>query len=106
MREWSTGGRFNPVSHVDVYGWIERLRVWVIVTHNIALADIPDERPRGMYISRAHDTSCGGHMPADRPYKNREAKAAQQEVRDDPQLAAEVERLWRERSSNNDGTKG
>lgn len=91
-------GRINPKNHVDVWGWILSVKSWgmlALLPEDQAPGE--DNRPRGAYITKPHDTACGRYIPANSPRKDRQALAAQREVEDDPQLAAEIERLWRAR---------
>lgn len=90
------GYKFNTTPHGDILGWIERTRTWGRIGHYIG--STPPARMRGTYVTRPHDVACANYVPAHRPRRDEQALAAQQEVRDDPKLAADIERLWRETS--------
>lgn len=102
------GYKINYEPHGDILAWIVQFNMWVILGHY--QGKTPPARARGAYITKPHDTACANYFPSQRPRRDEQAMTAQREVQEDPELAAEVERLWRERSTkpmyDNDGTKG
>lgn len=87
--------------HYDILGWIERVGVWGTLGLWWDL-DNPPERTPGTVVTPTHDMACGRHVPGVRLRKRAgtvsDAMLAQQEVRESPELAAEIEARWRKHS--------